>query len=312
MRPLDLPIPCGWYYVAEAAALKRGDLQSLRRFGHDLMLWRGISGEAVLQGAYCPHLGAHIGIGGDVVGDTVRCPFHHWSFDASGMVADIPYANRQQSRACIRTMPVCERYGNIFAWYHPGGLPPTFPLPTVPALDGGDYIGPRSRTHVVKAHIQEMVENSVDGAHFMSVHNHPGPAEYEAVTFDGPIMNVRTTQLYPGSKGPVQGTLETINHGFGFGIVHYRTLIEVCMLAMTVPIDRKLSDMVFQLYYRNPERSARIDRIAETFNTEVNRQLTDDIPIWENKVYVPRPVLCDGDGPIIAYRRWASQFYEPA
>ena len=34
-----------------------------------------------------------------------------------------------------------------------------------------------------------------------------------------------------------------------------------------------------------------------------------DFPIWENKLYRERPLLCDGDGPIADYRRWAAQFY---
>ena len=34
-----------------------------------------------------------------------------------------------------------------------------------------------------------------------------------------------------------------------------------------------------------------------------------DIPIWENKIYRPSPVLCDGDGSIAEFRSWARQFY---
>jgi hypothetical protein len=34
-----------------------------------------------------------------------------------------------------------------------------------------------------------------------------------------------------------------------------------------------------------------------------------DFPIWENKIYRARPPLCDGDGPIADYRRWAARFY---
>jgi hypothetical protein len=33
------------------------------------------------------------------------------------------------------------------------------------------------------------------------------------------------------------------------------------------------------------------------------------MPMWENKVYWDRPVLCDGDGPIATVRTWAQQFY---
>ena len=39
------------------------------------------------------------------------------------------------------------------------------------------------------------------------------------------------------------------------------------------------------------------------------QQVGEDIPIWENKLYRDNPVLCDGDGPIAAYRRWCLQFY---
>ena len=34
--------------------------------------------------AFCPHMGAHLGMGGVVVGNSLRCPFHGWSFNASG------------------------------------------------------------------------------------------------------------------------------------------------------------------------------------------------------------------------------------
>jgi hypothetical protein len=34
-----------------------------------------------------------------------------------------------------------------------------------------------------------------------------------------------------------------------------------------------------------------------------------DFPIWENKAYHATPRLCDGDGPVSDFRRWAAQFY---
>ena len=42
---------------------------------------------------------------------------------------------------------------------------------------------------------------------------------------------------------------------------------------------------------------------------EISRQFDEDLPIWENKIFLERPVLCDGDGPIGAMRRWGRQFY---
>ena len=38
-------------------------------------------------------------------------------------------------------------------------------------------------------------------------------------------------------------------------------------------------------------------------------QVEQDIPIWENKIYLDTPLLCDGDGSIRKYRKWFSQFY---
>jgi hypothetical protein len=49
--------------------------------------------------------------------------------------------------------------------------------------------------------------------------------------------------------------------------------------------------------------------LLEAVIGEVSRQLEQDIPIWEHKAYLDRPVLCDGDGPIGLFRRWCRQFY---
>ena len=37
-----------------------------------------------------------------------------------------------------------------------------------------------------------------------------------------------------------------------------------------------------------------------------------DIRIWENKIYRPNPVLCDGDKLIGKFRQWTKQFYSEA
>jgi hypothetical protein len=34
-----------------------------------------------------------------------------------------------------------------------------------------------------------------------------------------------------------------------------------------------------------------------------------DIPIWQNKIHRAQPYLCDGDGPILRFRRYFEQFY---
>ena len=37
--------------------------------------------------------------------------------------------------------------------------------------------------------------------------------------------------------------------------------------------------------------------------------LSDDYPIWANKVHKHRPVFCKGDDTLVLFRKWVRQFY---
>jgi hypothetical protein len=39
--------------------------------------------------------------------------------------------------------------------------------------------------------------------------------------------------------------------------------------------------------------------------------LSDDYPIWENKVHRRQPVFCQGDETLVLFRKWVRQFYLP-
>jgi 3-ketosteroid 9alpha-monooxygenase subunit A len=34
-----------------------------------------------------------------------------------------------------------------------------------------------------------------------------------------------------------------------------------------------------------------------------------DFVVWNHKKYRPNPLLCDGDGPVLQFRKWFKQFY---
>lgn len=309
MSRFPFPVPWGWFHAGYAADVSPGALKAVRRFGRDLVLWRGEDGVAHLQDAYCPHLGANIAVGGRVKGNLVECPFHHWRFDGAGRVAEIDYAKRLNEKACLPTYPLQERHGVLMAWYHPDGAAPRYELPEVPETSDPEWVGPFSAGHSIRSCLHEMAENTADSAHFQTIHRHPGPAEYDEFLLEGHRLVMRSTQEFPGSQGPVQGTLGTDAFGFGYAVVRYSTLAQMCMVTSNVPIEADLSEQHNHIWYRNPARDPRIDRIGQAFVKEVNRQLTDDIPIWENKIYLERPQLCDGDGPIARFRKWAAQFH---
>ena len=57
------------------------------------------------------------------------------------------------------------------------------------------------------------------------------------------------------------------------------------------------------------------DLVVQQVVDDIAQQVREDAVIWENKKYLEKPVLCDGDGPIALYRKWARQFlpgYKPA
>jgi nitrite reductase/ring-hydroxylating ferredoxin subunit len=312
MSRFPFPIPWGWFHVGYSRDVASGEVKAVHRFGRELALWRDADGNARLQDAYCPHLGANIARGGRVVGSLIECPFHHWRFDGEGRVKEIAYAKRINEKACLPSYPVEERHGVVMAWYHPQGAAPSYRLPEVPETSDPAWVGPHSTGHRIGTCLQEMAENTADGAHFVTIHKHPGAANYDDFQCVEHMMIMRSTQQFPSSHGPVAGTLNVDSSGFGYATVRYSTLVDICMVTTTVPIDAETSEQHNHVWYRNPQRDPKIDRIGEAFVKEVNRQLTDDIPIWENKIYLESPNLCDGDGPIARFRRWAQQFYVAA
>src|SRR5437016_2540548 len=82
---------------------------------------RPSGGEARVMDAHCMHLGAHLGVGGRVENDCLRCPFHGWKFDgANGQCVEIPYGEMTHipPKAHSRSYPTLERNHMIWAWHH--------------------------------------------------------------------------------------------------------------------------------------------------------------------------------------------------
>ena len=133
--------PDGWFQVAYASELPPGGVMPLRYFGKDLVLFRPTTEGAAPQvlDAYCPHMGAHLGHGGKVEGDSIKCPFHAWAFDGAGRCTAIPYAQKIPPRAAVGCWPVREVNGLIMVWYHAAGAAPTWEVPVVSEYGSDDW-----------------------------------------------------------------------------------------------------------------------------------------------------------------------------
>lgn len=302
------PFPNGWFQVAYSDELAVGAVVPLEYFGRQLVLFRGEDGVARLLDAYCPHLGAHLGYGGIVEDNCIRCPFHAWRFDGNGACVDVPYAEKIPPLARLDAWRVLERNGLIMAWHHMAGEAPGFEPPEL-AEYGSDAWTPYTRRRwKIRTHNQEMGENGVDSAHFKYVHGTPEQPRTRA-EIDGHMFRAKSPVNYQTPQGTIEGAIESTNWGFGFGVVRFTGIVETMLVSSVTPIDGEYVDVRFSFMVRRLDNGSATEGVGRAFIAEIERQLGQDIPIWEHKVMRMRPVLCDGDGPIGTYRRWAKQFY---
>ena len=315
------PFPTGWFRVAASQDLGRRGVRALRYFGQDLVLYRGEDGIPRLLDAHCPHLGSHLGVGGQVRGGTIQCPLHGWQIGDDGTCVAIPYTEKIPSHDPIRSWPTREVNGQIMAWHDLAGQAPNWEPPEFPEYGSSEWTPFRDGCHwTVRSHVQEFGENGMDNAHFPFLHvQQTKHMRTESVEANGPVFIHRSFQHYnlfglaklivDEVSGPLDVTV------YGLGCVVNRTRVDAkIQLHYTypfyiTPIDEEwveVNSMVAMRRLPIPFANGILLRkaIREGGNT-----IDQDVPIWENKRYRPRPALCDGDGPIMRFRQWASQFY---
>ncbi len=316
-----LPIPFGWYGIAFSDELNVGDVKALHYFGRDLVLFRTESGEAKVLDAYCPHLGAHLGIGGTVKGETIACPFHGWQFNGEGYVEEIPYAEKIPPRAdgkqCIRFYPVVELNKAIWCWYHPDDIDPLFEVFRIDELYSDEWDDFIHRDWVVNAAIQETAENAADKAHFAFVHRSQD-VPFGEIKHDGYQRHAHLTATSPAmlEDGTLDETgehwcdffIDTSNNGPGQTWQRFTGIFDTLMMGLVIPIDDDHIHLRFAFKQKKDQNELQ-QIMAQGLIDELSGQVEEDIPIWNNKAYRAQPLLCDGDGPISQFRKWFSQFY---
>ncbi len=310
-RGVGLPIPNGWYAVGVSDEVPPGALVSVRYFGREWVVFRTESGQAAVFAAHCPHLGAHFAYGGSVAGEILRCPFHGWEFATSGECRAIPYAKRIPPNARADTLPTVERNGFIFAWWDDGGREPWYEIREVPEAVDPNWSSPDRYEWTVRAHGQELGENGVDSAHFFHVHGTQNIPLTEA-TEDGAYRHAFSPIEMKTPRGAVKGGIDSRQSGLGFAATRFTGICETLELAVTTPIDADRVHVRYAFIQPRIDGKEPVGGVAGAIIKDIVKQMNEDVPIWENKSYLPRPTLCDGDGPIADFRRWCEQFYPQA
>ena len=148
------PYPNGWYEIMRSKDLPVGVSKAVNLIGQHFAVFRRENGHVTIMDAYCPHLGANLGVGGVVRGNCIECPFHGWQFDGdTGQCTSIPYADKVPSFAKTKVWPSLEINGFIFLWYDVDGKEPWF-YPENLVDQNKRWIYKGYTYHLINAHCQ--------------------------------------------------------------------------------------------------------------------------------------------------------------
>jgi len=154
-----------WYPVYTSSFLGKGMLVAIRLFETEFILFRANNGALSVVSRFCPHMGTDLA-NGDIVGNDIRCPMHHWKFDGEGVCVDIPRCSDIPKKAKLTTLPVEEKYGMIFVFW---GSEPLYDLPDIASISDPAF----SHVRIIKFETcqQAVALNNFELGHLFPVHN---------------------------------------------------------------------------------------------------------------------------------------------
>ncbi|XP_063391869.1 cholesterol 7-desaturase nvd [Cydia fagiglandana] len=319
---LPPPYPNGWFAVAESGNLKNGDVTSIDALGQNLCVYRGEDGVARCVDAYCPHLGANLGIGGKVGGSCIECPFHKWRFNAEGACVNVPGQDSPPKGVSIRTWPTVEADGAVWIWHDADNRPPLWTVCDADELASWGYRG--RNEFVVGSHCMDIPENGADVAHLNAVHS---PSLLSSLGEKYPfLLNFIGQHSWSAewSRGEGHEATMKLEHHYKMGDLslfhmdvvatqmgpgHVRLRIDTgfgpLLISQSVtpmgPLLQRVVHRMFSPAYNAP--------IVAGFIWGESYMFERDVTIWNNKRYMSSPAYVRTDKTIRAFRAWYAQFY---
>ncbi|TVQ28396.1 MAG: hypothetical protein EA382_02030 [Spirochaetaceae bacterium] len=321
-----LPGPTSWYAVGFSEELPPGGTLIRTLAGREILLFRTDSGVPAAVAPHCPHLGAHIGHGGVVHGETIRCPFHGACFDVRGNCVKNGYGTTPHPNAVLTTWPMRELHGMLFVYLDGTGEQPAWEIPDI---DTEGWTPVRHHAIHMRGHVQEIAENSCDIGHLRLLHGYQNVEMLSDLRTDGPYLNVRYRMTRPRRTfGRSQGSVVELEiHQYGLGYARVEVLavdlgVRTRHFVLAAPIDDDQVVLRLALSVQRVHRPSMIHPLLalapRTWTTGLVATMgikgfvadvMQDVPIWTHKTFVATPALMKGDGPIGAYRKWTKQFY---
>jgi nitrite reductase/ring-hydroxylating ferredoxin subunit len=133
-----------WYPMALSSDVPQGKVIGANLADGRIVIYRGEDGAARAMSAYCRHMGADLSAGGDVVGNDIRCPYHHWAYGDGGHCNNIPSGDIIPKGSNLVHLPLKEQFGLIWVFF---GETPLYELQTFEEFDEEKHV---SRSFGVK------------------------------------------------------------------------------------------------------------------------------------------------------------------
>lgn len=157
-----------WQPVMLSHELSKQRPRPIQIMGERFTIYRGAGGTVHLSQFRCPHRGTQLSTGW-VEGDSLRCRYHGWKFDAQGQCIEQPGGRNNvgfADKVKLNTHPVREYLGLIFAYLGEGAAPE---LPRFQQFDESLLLIPMKYER--RCNYFQNMENSIDEMHIPFVHN---------------------------------------------------------------------------------------------------------------------------------------------
>lgn len=155
--------PDHWYPLAWSHELKQGRTLAVSFAGAPIVLVRTKEGRVFALEDRCAHRQVPLSKG-LVQGETIRCCYHGWAYNAAGKCIDVPYLGKDKLPNGVQAYPCVETEGLILVFPGDATKAAATPLPGL-----GSVADPRYKTRrfgrVIGCHYSFMHENLMDMNH---------------------------------------------------------------------------------------------------------------------------------------------------
>jgi 3-ketosteroid 9alpha-monooxygenase subunit A len=207
--------------------------------------------------------------------------------------------------------PVLEINQMLMVWHDHENKEPDFYPEKIDACYSDEWSDYGMASFLVKNNCRELIDNMADKGHFGPVHQAPFEGFWneakdytytQEMTADSPILG---RDLFSRAKyeGPAYMTTY-------MSAVHDGAKVESRLLVSHIPLTLTSFMINFGVMVKKASGMSQEeeDTFVQGYVDANNFAFGQDVAIWENKIYIPDPVVCDGDGPLHKLRKWYGQF----